>query len=338
MKIFKSNNNDTTFIKQLLDVINPNVMRSIINKYSADYRTQNSDSYSHFFTMMYIRLNDFKTLRCCITELQNDVAIDSRIYVPSLSQLSRKNVTRDYRVFEDIFYYLLKKLKRKLGIKKFNSQFKQIKAFDSKIIDIATKLAPDLHYDKDISSIKMINLFNLTEATPENINIVKGTVNDRKCIDEVKFITRQVSNSCVEEINSYYTGLDNIYDYDVIIGSNYSKNKTEFVYKEILLFDKNENEVRFLTNIFNLPAQNILEFYKMRCKIELFFKWIKRNLRIKHWVGHNENAIKIQLYSSLISYILIRLVQEEINNKYSILKIIGIYITKKVNLLSVFIS
>ena len=56
--------------------------------------------------------------------------------------------------------------------------------------------------------------------------------------------------------------------------------------------------------------------------------------------GHNENAIKIQLYSALIAYILIRLVQEEINNKYSILKItriIRVYITKKVNLLSVFI-
>ena len=139
----------------------------------------------------------------------------------------------------------------------------------------------------------------------------------------------------------YYTGLNDIYDYDVLLGSDYSKNKTEFVYREILMFDKDCNEIRFLTNIFNLEPQRILELYKMRWQIELFFKWIKQNLRIKHWIGHNENAIKIQLYSSLIAYILIRLVQEEINNKYSILKItriIRIYITKKVNLLSVFIS
>ena len=45
---------------------------------------------------------------------------------------------------------------------------------------------------------------------------------------------------------------------------------------------------------------------------------MKQNLRVKHWVGHNENAIKIQLYSALIAYILIRLVKEEIANKYSI--------------------
>ena len=145
----------------------------------------------------------------------------------------------------------------------------------------------------------------------------------------------------MEEVKSRYTGIDHIYDYDVILGSDYSKNKTEFKYREILIFDNNEKEVRFLTNIFNLSAQEILNLYKTRWQIELFFKWIKQNLRIKHWIGRNENAIKIQLYSALIAYVLIRLIQEEINNKYSILKItriIRVYITKKVNLLSVFIT
>ena len=96
-----------------------------------------------------------------------------------------------------------------------------------------------------------------------------------------------------------------------------------------------------MTNIFDLPVSKILELYKMRWQIELFFKWIKQNLRIKHWIGHNENAIKIQLYTALIAFVLIRLIQEEINNKYSILKIariIRVYITKRINLLSVFLS
>ena len=182
MKIFNSNNNDTTFIKPLLDVINHNIMRSIVKKYLLDYRTQSFDSYSHFFTMMYIQINNSKTLRCCITELQNDIDIDSNIYVSNLSQLSRKNATRDYRFFEEIFYCLLNKLKKKLDVKVFNSQFKQIKVFDSTIIDIASKLAPSFHQDKNISAIKMSTLFNLTEATLEKVNIVKGIVNDRKYI------------------------------------------------------------------------------------------------------------------------------------------------------------
>lgn len=44
----------------------------------------------------------------------------------------------------------------------------------------------------------------------------------------ISFITRQVSNDCVEEIKSYGTGLDDVYDYDIILGSDYSKNKTKF--------------------------------------------------------------------------------------------------------------
>ena len=119
----------------------------------------------------------------------------------------------------------------------------------------------------------MSTLFNLTEATPEKVNIVKGKVNDRKCIDGfiqdvnclylfdrgyynyswydeltrngINFVTRQTSNACVEEVNSRYTGIDNMYDYDVVLGSDYSKNKTQFIYREILIFDKYEKEVRF---------------------------------------------------------------------------------------------
>ena len=108
------------------------------------------------------------------------------------------------------------------------------------------------------------------------------------------------------------------------------------IYLNLNLFD-----LVIVTNDLNRSSKEIAVLYKSRWQIELFFKWIKQNLRIKHWIGHNENAIKIQLYSALIAYILIRLIQEEINNKYSILKItriIRVYITKKVNLLSVFIS
>ena len=273
MKILKSTTNDTTVIKQLLDVINTNTMWSIVKKYSGDYRSQCFDSYSHFFTMMYLQLNESKSLRECITQLQHDVDIESNIYVPSVSQLSKKNSSRDYRIFEDIFNYLLKQLKKQLGIKTFNSQFKQIKAFDSTTIEIASKLAPQLHHQGNSSGMKTSTLFNLTEATPEKVHIVNAKVNDKKCIDgfiddtEVlylfdrgyynyewydkltnagnSFITRQVSNSCIEEVKSYFTEIDDVFDYDVILGSDYRKNKTSYVYREILTFDEIGKEIRF---------------------------------------------------------------------------------------------
>ncbi|WP_050069715.1 transposase [Anaerosalibacter massiliensis] len=83
-------------------------------------------------------------------------------------------------------------------------------------------------------------------------------------------------------------------------------------YREILTFDENGEEIRILTNIFDIPAEEILELYRLRWKIELFFKWIKQNLKIKKWLGHNENAIKIQIYSALIAYIILALLKLEL--------------------------
>lgn len=89
------------------------------------------------------------------------------IFLVYLSYLEKTQI--ETIEFLGYFYYLLKKLKKKLRVKEFNSQFKQIKAFYSTIIDITSKLALDLYYNKDISAIKMSILFNLTEAAPEKV-------------------------------------------------------------------------------------------------------------------------------------------------------------------------
>jgi IS4 transposase len=122
-----------------------------------------------------------------------------------------------------------------------------------------------------------------------------GKVNDRKCIDdmiknknciylfdrgyydyswynkltddEFKFITRQPSNACVEEIRSTYVDNDLIFDYEITLGTEYSKNKTHNTYKEILTFDENEKEFRVLTNIFDMSPEDILLLYRIRWKI-----------------------------------------------------------------------
>lgn len=67
--------------------------------------------------------------------------------------------------------------------------------------------------------------------------------------------------------------------------------------------------LRILTNDLDAPAQEIADLYKQRWQIELFFKWAKQNLRIRHFLGTSENAIRIQIFVALIAYILIRMAQ-----------------------------
>ena len=68
-------------------------------------------------------------------------------------------------------------------------------------------------------------------------------------------------------------------------------------------------EITLVSNDLNAPAEEIAALYKQRWQIELFFKWIKQNLKIRHFLGTSENAVRIQIVTALIAYLLLRLAQ-----------------------------
>ena len=67
----------------------------------------------------------------------------------------------------------------------------------------------------------------------------------------------------------------------------------------------NNKEIEVLTNNFSLPATEIAELYKRKWQVELFFKWIKQNLKIKKFLGLSENSVYLQLWIALIAYVLL---------------------------------
>jgi IS4 transposase len=70
--------------------------------------------------------------------------------------------------------------------------------------------------------------------------------------------------------------------------------------------------LRVVTNDLDAPAQDIADLYKRRWAIELFFRWVKQTLRIKHFIGRSENAVRIQIAVALIAYLLLRLAQDAV--------------------------
>ena len=196
--------------------------------------------------------------------------------------------------------------------------------------------------------MKISTMFN--GEYPERINIVKGNINDSKCIDNMfrykdciyvfdrgyfyyrwcdqltesgfKFVTRGVKNSIVMEEKFLDSNINkDIYDTEVIMGSTPGGNLTFNKYREIMCFYDNDEVITFITNIFDLSKEDIINIYKKRWEIELFFKWIKQNLRIKKFIGYNENAVRIQIFSALITYMLIYLFckKQNLEVKYNIL-------------------
>ena len=80
----------------------------------------------------------------------------------------------------------------------------------------------------------------------------------------------------------------------------------------------------FLTNNFELPALVIARLYKLRWRVELFFKWIKQNLRIKHFFGTSDNAVKTQVWIAVCVYVLVAIIRKELELDVSLSQMLQI--------------
>jgi transposase len=95
---------------------------------------------------------------------------------------------------------------------------------------------------------------------------------------------------------------------------------------------ENKRTFVFLTNNFDLSAEQIALLYKNRWQVELFFKWIKQHLKIKCFWGTSENAVRIQIYSAIIAYCLVAIVGYDLKierSTYEILQVLGISLLDK---------
>mgnify|MGYP001810339282 FL=1 len=83
----------------------------------------------------------------------------------------------------------------------------------------------------------------------------------------------------------------------------------------------------FLTNNFTLPTLTIAQLYRSRWQVELFFKWIKQNLRIKTFYGTSENAVKTQVWIAISVYVLVAIMKKQLRlqeSLYTILQILSV--------------
>jgi Transposase DDE domain len=85
--------------------------------------------------------------------------------------------------------------------------------------------------------------------------------------------------------------------------------------------EETDNILAFITNNLTLPALTIAQLYRCRWQIELFFKWIKQNLRIKSFLGHSPNAVKTQLWIAISAYVLLALAKKELQLKRNLSEI-----------------
>ena len=129
-------------------------------------------------------------------------------------------------------------------------------------------------------------------------------------------------------------------DQTVMLTTHYpSKNYPEPL-RRIRFYDSEKRKrLVFLTNNFELPATTIAELYKSRWHIEIFFKWIKQHLRIKSFFGTSENAVKVQIWTAVSTYLLVAIMKKELRleqSLYTILQVLSLSLFEKMPILEAF--
>lgn len=275
------------------------------------------------------------------------------------STLSRANESRDYRIFEGLGQALIKIVRpmyAKQRVEYIFPQDHELFALDSTTISCSIALMGWALGKYSKGAVKMHTLMDLRGSIPAFISISDGRTHDSNVLDDIEivpraiytmdkayvdfealarldsegafFITRAKSNMKYEVVSSNFnldssTGIVG----DHIIRLTGYKSRKAFP-KELRLVESIDPEsgevIQFLTNItdqLELNALEIANIYRHRWDIESFFKLIKQNLTVKHLLGCSENAVKIHLWTAIISYLLLARIKALYKSPYSITEI-----------------
>ncbi len=350
---------------QITEFLPKRVFDCIVARYSGDKGVRFFSCWNQLLCMVFGQLTNRDSLRDLIVAIE---AHNKKAYhlgfgkSVTRSNLSKANENRNYKIFEEFAYYLIDIARNKLKNDNFEIKGK-VYAFDSTTIDLCLNVFWWAKFRKAKGGIKMHTLYDITTQIPAFIHITAATVNDVNAMDYIPyeinayyifdrgyvdyarlykitllsayFVVRAKSNLQFQRIYSQNVDKSTGVQSDQIgklTGFYVSKDYPDKL-RKVKYYDSEMNRTFiFLTNNFSLTAQVIALLYKNRWQVELFFKWIKQHLKIKSFWGNSENAVRIQIYTAIITYCLVAIVGNDLKierSTYEILQILGISLLDK---------
>lgn len=202
------------------------------------------------------------------------------------------------------------------------------KMHDVNILDLLIPV-PGAFYIMDRGYIDFKRLYNLHQACPpgreRSFFVIRAKSNFKFKRRYSHKVEKTTGVQCDQTIG--LTGFYSIKDYPEPL-------------RRIRYYDvENDKRLIFLTNNFDLPALTIAQLYKARWKVELFFKWIKQHLRIKAFYGTSENAVKVQIWIAISTYLLVAIMKKELKleqSLYTILQVLSLSLFEKMPILQAF--
>jgi len=332
-----------SLFSQLLEQIPRTEFARIVKKHQGERHARGFTCWTQFVGMLFCQLARADSLReicnglaCCLGKLVH-VGIQN---APNKSTLSYANRRRPAALFEDLFWTLMQQFRDKgqLGARQHKFRFKnKLFSLDSTTISLCLSLFPWAKFRRAKGGVKAHVLLDHDDYMPSYVLITEAKRHDSKILhllrlasgsivvmdraynhfrqfaawiaQDVFFVTRMKENTVYEVIERRPVPRNrNILADDIILIPGIDDESPWPVpLRRIVVWDEeNEREIVLLTNHLEFGATTVAEIYRERWQIELFFKALKQNLKVKTFVGVSENALRIQIWTALIAMLLLK--------------------------------
>jgi hypothetical protein len=363
-----------TLFAQVMEFIPWSSFARIVARHGGDIRVRSLSCTEQFRAMAFAQLTYRESLRDIETCL---LANQAKLYGMGFrspvkrSTLADANEGRDWHIWADLAALLIRRARKlycndSFGIDLDNTVY----ALDATTIDLCLSLFPWAPFRSAKAAVKLHTLLDLRGNIPAFIHISDGKTHEVNVLDMLTFepgafyvmdrgyldfsrlfalhqagaffVTRAKHGMDAHRVYSLPTDRSTgiICDQRISLNGFYISQDYPEQLRRIRFKDPESGKsLVFLTNNTALPALTIAALYKSRWQVELFFKWIKQHLRIKHFIGNSENAVKTQIWCAVSTYVLIAIVKKELQldaSLYSLLQILSVSVFEKTQLSQAF--
>lgn len=331
---------------QLLQLFPHREFARAVKGHKAERHAKGFTCWGQFVAMLFCQVAQLKSLRevCMgLASCESPLKHLGLSETPKKSTLAYANEHRPWELYQTVFYQLLEKTQAEVaargGGKKFRFKNKLV-SLDGSIIDLSVTMFDWAKYRRTKGAIKLHLLLDhdgylpsfavVTEGKHSEVEVARGIRLEAGTIlvidrgyndfawfaemtrDGVFFVTRMKTNtvySVVEECEVPQNG--NVLRDQIISLPGLSKAGEEAVlFRRIEYWNKDKQEILvFFSNLLHLAASTIASIYKERWQVELFFKALKQNLKVKTFLGTSANAVKTQIWTALIAMLILKYLQ-----------------------------
>lgn len=342
-----------TVFRQLVNLIPSRQFHAEVDRNGANRYTKHFTAWNQLIVNLYAQASGKKSLR----DIETGLRVQSWAWYHlglkniSRSQLSYVNARRDYRLYQNLYYQLFSQCIAIAPKHRFRFN-NPLKILDSTLVHLCLDLYPWAKYRERKGALKIHTLLDLQGTIPSFIVVTDGRQHDLKVAKQVDlplspdsilvvdkgyidftwlyglhlrkvfFVTRAFDNCSYEVIGQHgpADGKMVLNDQSILLRGSKSYKRYPHRLRMITYFDEiTDKTLTFMTNNFQLSAKTIAQIYKARWDIELFFKWIKQNLKIKTFLGTSPNAVMIQIWTALIYYLLLAFIKFQTQYRFPLL-------------------